>query len=192
VNQRYFSTGEIDQFGFKSVGKNLLIDRSAIIIGAANISFGNDVRIDAFVMITAGEPGVIIGNHVHIGAGSYLFGGAGIKIDDFVGLSGRVSIYSASDDYSGEFLTNPTIPQELRGIHSGRVVLDKHVIVGAGSIIMPNIILGIGCAIGALTFVRNSVAPFAIVHGNPMKIIGERKQQILELEKSLFTINTNK
>ncbi|MBV9217062.1 MAG: hypothetical protein JO053_12885 [Acidobacteria bacterium] len=38
-------------------------------------------------MLIAGEQGILIGDHVHIAAGCYLFGSGGrIRMDDFSGL----------------------------------------------------------------------------------------------------------
>ena len=53
-----------------------------------------------------GGKGLRIGDYVHIGCFSALFAGSGITLEDFSGLSARVTLYSESDDYSGASLTN--------------------------------------------------------------------------------------
>jgi carbonic anhydrase/acetyltransferase-like protein (isoleucine patch superfamily) len=78
------------------------------------ISIGNNVRIDDFVMLSGD---IALGNNIHIipyGALIRGAGGAGIVTGNYSGLSSRVTIYSISDDYSGEFMTNPTIPSNFR------------------------------------------------------------------------------
>lgn len=73
-------------------------------------------------------------------AGTMLFGGEyGIILEDFVGISSRCAVYAVSDDYSGEFLTNPTIPSKYRNVFGGRVILKKHSLIGSGCTILPNI-----------------------------------------------------
>ena len=42
---------QLEDIGFKSVGKNVLISDKASIYGAGNISIGNNVRIDDFVVL---------------------------------------------------------------------------------------------------------------------------------------------
>jgi galactoside O-acetyltransferase len=93
-----------------------------------------------------------------------------------------VSIYSSSDDYSGSSLTNPTVPSAYKKVIHDDVILHKHVIIGAGSIILPGVTIGEGTAIGALSLVSKSVEAFKIATGNPIRVIKERKHDILELE----------
>jgi galactoside O-acetyltransferase len=106
-------------------------------------------------------------------------------MDDFSGLSSRVSIYSSSDDYSGKSLTNPTVADKYRNVHHADVHLQKHVIVGAGSIILPGVVIGACSAIGALSFVTKKIGSNLIASGNPIKVIKKRKDKLLELEWKL-------
>src|SRR3954470_8427686 len=94
---------------FASAGDYVAIDPTVRVIGAERVSLGSNVRIDAFVVLSAGAGGITIGDYVHIGAHAFLAGAAPIRIEDFCGLSGRVSIYSSSDDYSGGSLIGPTV-----------------------------------------------------------------------------------
>lgn len=57
------------------------------------------------------NPGIIkIGNYVHIAAYTALDGGKEeISISDFVNLSSRISVYSISNDYTGETMINPMV-----------------------------------------------------------------------------------
>ena len=146
------------------------------------------MRIDCFALISAGEEGITIGNHVHIAAGTYLFGGGGpIVMEDFSGLSSRVALYTSTDDYVDGFMTNPTVPQALRHVHSAGITLRKHVIVGAGSVILPGVELGEAAAIGALTCVQRNVGAFEICisEGHRQRVVGRRGKLMLELEKRL-------
>ena len=95
------------------------------------------------------------------------------------------AIFSSNDDYSGAWLTGPTVPDDLRNVTSAPVLLGEHVIVGAGSVILPGVTIGQGAAVGALTLVRKDVPPFAIVAGPRGEVIGERDQKLLELEQEL-------
>src|SRR5690606_36779155 len=104
----YFCSEELRGLGFAHVGDNVLVAKDNLIIGPENITIGNNVRIDVNCSIVAATGYIIIGDHIHIGAFCHLSGRGGIELADFSGLSQRVSIYSASDDYSGRHMTNPT------------------------------------------------------------------------------------
>ena len=106
-------------------------------------------------------------------------------LGDFCNLSSRVSIYSSSDDYSGQTLTNPTVPDEFKNVTHAPVRLGRHVIVGSGSVILPGVSIGQGVAIGALSLVKQDCDEFGIYAGNPARRIKERSRALLELEAKL-------
>jgi dTDP-4-amino-4,6-dideoxy-D-glucose acyltransferase len=170
----WLTDGQLRSAGFEALGSDVSIDETALIFGAEHIRIGSHVRIDAFSVLSAG-PGVLaIGDHVHLGAAVRIFAGAGVTIEPFAGLSSGVCIYSVSDDYSGGALTNPTIPADLRDVTAKPVSLGRHVIIGAGSVILPGVRLGEGASVGALTLVHRDVSENVIVGGNPMRPIGIR------------------
>lgn len=166
-----------------SCGTNVKIDSSVKIINPKNVHIGNNVRIDAFCFFSASNP-IIIGNNVHISLYTQLGAAGGtITLEDFSGISSRVSIFTTTDDYSQGWMTNPTIPDKFKKVKAGSVMLHKHVIIGCGSVVMPGVTLGTGCSVGALSFVNKSVPEFTIVTGIPMRLIGKRnKERLLELE----------
>ena len=173
----------IERMGFLSVGTNVFISDRASLYNCANIALGNNVRIDDFCVLSAGTGGITIGNNVHLAVYSSLIGSGKITISDFCNISSRVSVYSSSDDYSGATMTNPTIPAQYTGVTHADVFLGRRVIVGSGSVILPNVTLEDGVAIGALSLIRKSCKAFGIYAGVPAKFIKERKRDLLELEK---------
>jgi acetyltransferase-like isoleucine patch superfamily enzyme len=183
--KQFIAQSELRSLPFRSIGDNVLIHERVNMINIENISMGSNVRIDGDVTIVA-TGRVDIGSFVHIGAQCYLAGGAGIKMMDFSGLSQGVKLYSTSDDYSGAHLTNPTVPIEYLGVIRGRVELERHVIIGAGSIVLPNVTVGEGSAIGALSLVNKSVEAWGIFSGIPVRRISSRNQDLLRIEKQLI------
>lgn len=182
----FYTREELAALGLKSFGEDVRISKKASLYNPGNISLGSHVRIDDFCVLSAGEGGIVIGDYVHIAVFCSLIGAGKITLDNFSGLSSRVSIYSSNDDYSGEFLTNPTVPAQYTGVTSADVYLGKHVIIGSGSIVLPGVTLQEGCSVGALSLVTKSCAAFSILFGAPAKRIGERKRDLLELEQRLL------
>jgi dTDP-4-amino-4,6-dideoxy-D-glucose acyltransferase len=176
-----YSKKELTSMGIE-FGENVQIHRSALFFGG-NIKIGSNVRIDCYTVVTSREP-VVLGSNIHLGAAVHIFGTAGIHIDDFCNLSSRCSIFTTSDDYTDGYMTNPTIPDEFKKVDCLPVKLDKHVIIGCGSIIMPGVALKYGASVGAQSFVNKDVSQFSIVAGTPIRKIGTRnKDKLLELEK---------
>ncbi len=147
---------------------------------------GHDVRIDCFCVLSAGEQGIHLGSWIHIACGCYLFGGSGsLVLEDFCNLSSRVLLYTANDDYVEGSLTNPLVPDEYRQVKTGPVRLDRHAIIGCGSVLLPGVTIGLGGAIGALSLVRESTAKFSISAGTPARQIGLRGHKLFELERQV-------
>ena len=182
----FYADEELNQLGLKHYGTNVLISRKASIYVAGNISIGSNVRIDDFCILSGS---IEIGNYVHIAAYCGLFGGqAGIELMNYSTLSSRCAVYAISDDYSGAAMTNPTVPIELRNVSSGKVLLEKHVIVGTGSSIMPSVTIGEGTAVGSMSLVVKSLDSWGIYVGSPCRRVKDRSKKLLDLEAMISSI----
>ena len=184
----FMSQAELISTGFKRIGENVRISSKASIYNASNISIDDNARIDDFCILSAGAGGIHIGKYVHVGCYSSLIGQGSIVLDDFSGISGRVSIYSSNDDYSGDFMCHATIPDEYKNVHTGAVTLKKHSIIGAGTVILPNVVIGQGAAVGAMSLIKENCLEFNIYAGCPARRIKERSRKMLKLEE-LFLLS---
>jgi acetyltransferase-like isoleucine patch superfamily enzyme len=187
-NPGYWRENELKEFGFASIGENVAIAKNCTIIGLQNISIGDNVRIDGGTVMAASTGHIRLGSYIHIGGMSFLAGAAGITMDDFSGLSQSVKIYSASDDYSGASLTNPTVPRRYLKIKMAAITIGRHVIIGSGSVVLPGCSVGEGAAIGALSLVTKPLTEWGVYHGNPAKRIKDRKRDLLHAEKDLLSV----
>ncbi|TNE36485.1 acyltransferase [bacterium] len=179
----FYSEEELSKIGFKSIGRNVLLSRNTCIYGVARISIGNNTRIDDYCVISAGKGGIVIGNYVHIAIFASLQGDGKITLEDFSGISSRSTIYSSNDDYSGSFMSNPTVPNEYKNVNTQDVTIGKHVLVGSGSIILPGVTMKLGSAVGALSLVNRDCEEFVIYRGNPAKALIPRSRNLLIHEK---------
>lgn len=180
----FYSEAELAEIGLKKYGTNVQISRKASIYGAEKISMGNNVRIDDFCVLSGN---ITLGNYVHIAVYSALFGGnAGIEMQDFTGLSSRSVIYAASDDYSGEYMTNPTIPDEYLRVIDQRVIIGKHAVIGSGTTILPGVTVGEGSAVGSMSLVNKSLEGWGIYAGIPCRYKKARSKKLLDMEKTLL------
>jgi len=180
----FYSNDELKAMGFGFLGKDVRLSRKASFYNVANIEIGDFSRIDDFCVLSAGDGGISIGRHVHVAVYTSLIGASHIMLSDYCNLSSRVSIYSSSDDYSGSFMTNPTVPEQYTDVRHADVFLGKYVIIGCGSVILPGIVLEEGVAVGALSLISKSCKAFGIYAGGPAKRIKERKRDFLKLAQS--------
>ena len=178
----FYNREELEKIGFKKIGENVLISNKCSIYGAKNIEIGSNVRIDDFCILSP-TGSLIIGDYVHIACYSSIIGKGDVILEDFVGISGRVSIYSSTDDYTGMGMTNPTVPDKYKKVTNGIVHIKKHSIIGCGSIVMPNITINMGVSIYAQSLVINDCEELSIYSGIPVKKINKRLTKFLKYEK---------
>jgi galactoside O-acetyltransferase len=181
----FLSRAELDNMGFKYLGENVLISDKCSIYNAKNISINDNTRIDDFCILSASKE-ITIGKYNHISCHTILIGADTIILEDFVTISSHCSIYSSSDDYSGNFLTNPTVDNKYTNVKNAPVIIKKHVIIGCNSVVLPGVTICYGSAIGSLSFVNKNVEELVVMAGTPLKYIKKRINNFLELENKLL------
>lgn len=181
----FYSKEELATLGLKSYGDNVFISRNAIIYHPHLVEIGHDVRIDDFATISGK---IKLSNYIHIAQFCGLYGGSeGIFFDDFSGLSSKSIIYATSDDYSGEWMTNPMVSEKYElGAKNLPVHVGRHVVIGCMSVVLPGVNIAEGCALGSMTLCLKSTEPWGIYAGSPAKRIKERSKRLLELEKQFL------
>lgn len=184
TDSTYETSSSLKKKGYASVGKNVRVHKRASVYGVENIEIGDNVRIDDFTVIVASGP-LAIGSYVSIHNFCFIGSKYGVELHDFVTLAPGVMIFSSSDDYSGTYMTGVAVPDEYTGTTTGRVKLEKHVIAGARSVILPDATCAEGSAIGALSMVKSDLMPWSIYAGVPAKKIKNRSKKLLAYEKYL-------
>jgi galactoside O-acetyltransferase len=177
------SPDQVAEIGFAAVGKDVTISDRCSFYGAGSISLGDHVRIDDFAILTARQP-VVLGSYVHISAFAFLSGQLGIVIEDFVNVSPRATLLSGNDDFSGQWLPGPLVPEELRRVEGGCIHLGKHSMVGAHSVVL-GVDIGEGAVVGSLSLVKEPLLPWGIYAGVPARLIRPRDRRVETLAARL-------
>lgn len=185
MSPNHYSPEELHALGLKRFGDHVLIDRSCRLYGANNIVLGSNVRIDAFCVLSAGTQGISIGDFVHMSTGAAILGTGPVMIEDFVGISAHVCLFSSNDDYTGGAIANPMVPMRYRDVTNAPVTLRRHVVIGAQSVVLAGSELGLGASAGALTLIKGHVPEFTVVAGIPMVRIGKRGRKLLQYEQEI-------
>ena len=174
----FFDTAKI-----KSCGTNVIIGKTVRIRYPELVEIGDNVIIDDFTYISTR---LKIHSNVHISAGCKIIGGrkAFVEMKEFSTLAPNVILSAGSDDYLGGIAT-PMVPMEFKGdVVYGNIILNKHSIVGASSVVLPNVTFFEGACIGALSLANKDLDAWKLYAGIPAKRIKSRKKdQILLFEK---------
>lgn len=165
------------------IGKNCNIHPTVQIFND-KIEIGDNTRIDAFCILSGN---VIIGSHIHIGAGSYFFGSSGIILEDFAEMSVQCVLHSDSDDWSGNSLVGPQIPSSFKPrTKNGTIIMRKHSLLGARCTVLPGVTIGEGASVGAHSLVKHDCDEWSIYYGIPARNMAPRSRKMLELEKEFL------
>jgi maltose O-acetyltransferase len=135
-------------------------------LGACGVNpvFHPNVRI-------IGPKGLKIGDFCAFGEGTFLTAGGGITMGNYVGTGPDAKIWSVNHRFE-----DPTVPWIKQGYEHKPVVIEDDVWIGASAFIKPGVRIGRGAIISAGTVLSKSVPAFAIVAGNPGRVVGWRKR----------------
>ena len=173
----FYSQEELSTLGLKSYGTNVKISRFARFYSPEKISIGDNVRIDDFCILSGN---VTIGSHIHISAYVALYGSMGIELEDYTGISPMTAVYSAMDDFGGDYLIGPIHPEEKTHVTGGKVTIKRYSQIGTHCVVFPNITIGEGSVVGACSMVNKSLAPWGINFGIPAQRKSDRKKNLLQ------------
>jgi acetyltransferase-like isoleucine patch superfamily enzyme len=131
---------------------------------------GRDSSIHQGLVLYGGRGRVVIGDQSTIQLGCLIagVGMAELVIGNNVAIAYRSTIILGGHDI------------RARDFHMilGPVTIEDYVFVGANATILGGVTLGEGCVVGAGAVVGKPVAPYAIVTGNPAKVVGERPRDL--------------
>jgi acetyltransferase-like isoleucine patch superfamily enzyme len=183
---QYYTSQDLNKMGIRSVGENVQVSKDCVITGLGNISIGSNVRIDSYNILLAQRGWLEIGSNVHIEPMSSLVAHHGISIGSFCTVSHGVRLFTASANYDGHYFTNVFPNRDLQKPKVGPIIIRDHVIIGANSVIMPDLTLHEGAAVGALSFIRETLDGWMIYGGNPLKTIAHRETKIKSIADTLL------
>lgn len=158
----------------RSCGTGLhLEDGIPAVYGALEVHIGNDVTMHGTTTLVGAKvfahPTLTIGDRSHCGARFTVAAGANVRIGNDVMIANGVHIF-AYDGHPLDALERaahkPAAPETSRPI-----VIDDYAWIGCGAFILKGVTVGRGAIVAAGSVVVKDVPPFAVVAGNPAKLV---------------------
>lgn len=131
-------------------------------------SCGTNINIRPNIKFVIGK-NISIGDYSGIGEKSFIQDIGEIHIGNNVLMGPEVMIFTANHNISRQQLIR------LQGYTVKKVIISDDVWIGSRSIILPGVEIGKGAVIAAGAIVTKNVEPYAIVGGNPARVIKFRE-----------------
>lgn len=145
------------------------LSKNGVYIGD-NCTFGLRTIIKTSGSIASIGKGFKIGHNSTMGNDCFVGAAGGVEIGDFVAIGQNVRFHSENHEFRD---ANRMICEQ--GVTNKGITVGSDCWIGAGAVILDGVNIGNGCVIGANTLVNKSIPDFSIAVGNPVKIIGNRK-----------------
>lgn len=129
------------------------------------VKCGENIKIENGVLLS---PSIEIGDNTEINEFCRIR--ANVKIGKNTLIAPNVNLISVNHVFKS--IINPIISQ---GEDKGYIVIGNDVWIGTNTIVLPNVIIGDHVIVGAGSIVTKNIPDYAIVVGNPAKIIKFRK-----------------
>ena len=139
------------------------IEKRKIIYGKLFGSYGENLSIRAPFYCDYGN-NIYLGKNVYMNFNCIILDVCRVEIGDYTLFAPGVQVLTAC---------HPTDPKfRLQGLEYGKPVkIGKNVWVGANALILPGVIIGNNCTIGAGSVVNKNIPDNSIAVGNPCKVI---------------------
>jgi acetyltransferase-like isoleucine patch superfamily enzyme len=138
---------------------------------AIGLRIGNTTFIDSPKNLFL-EDLVYIGHHNFIEASNTIKIGKGCQITSFVSMTTHSS-HQSIRLYGAHYAKI----SEHVGYEKGPIEIGAFSFVGPFTVIMPSTKIGKGCVITAHSYVKGEFPDYAIISGNPAKIIGDTREK---------------
>lgn len=168
----FYAPDELQAMGFGRLGRDVCIDRTVMIHGSMRIHLGDNVRVDAFSILSASGFDIVFDGHNHIGAGTYVFANGGlVRFELFSSASPGCRIFTTTDDFSLGMLRGPQLDVAYRQLKQGPVWFRENAGIGANVVVLPGCTLGINATVGAGLVVQNPIPDHSLAYErSPLKL----------------------
>jgi acetyltransferase-like isoleucine patch superfamily enzyme len=156
------------------IGYDVCIDKTAIFTRTELCRIGNHVAIDPFFYCSTQ---LEIGDYVHISPQVAIIGGklSKLTVEDFCFLSVGSKYVCGSEQFYGDGLIGPIIPDEFKDRQIlAPITLKRFSGVLANSVVLPGVTMAEGSVLGANSLLKTDTEPWTVYAGSPARPIRTR------------------
>ena len=161
---------------FWKCGENVYVSENVEIKRPHLVWLESHIAIDSYFYCTTN---MFVGNYVHIAPMVSIIGGADASfvMGNFTTIAIGCRIICATDEYLGEGLVSPVIPNQYRDrVINLPVTLEEYSALASNVVVIPGVTLGEGAVVGANSYVNRDIPAWEIWAGSPAKFIRKRKR----------------
>lgn len=148
---------------FKSIGKNIVIDKRANIQNKKHIVLGNNVKIELGCVLWGTY--IEIGDNTILNPYTVIYGK--VILGKYIMVAPGVKLMGGGHNYD-----NLNIPMKEQGDNcKGGICIEDDVWIGTNAIVLDGVTIHRGAIIAAGATVTKDVPEYAIAAGNPAKVI---------------------
>jgi len=167
---RSHGTGQFTRAELKRCPPSVVIEPGALIFHPENVSLDEDCYLGHYAILKGYfKNELIVGRGTWIGQAAFLHAAGGIRIGADVGIGPHVCILTSTHADPGRDL-----PIMAGAIEAAPVLLDDGCDIGIGAVILPGVTVGKGAQVGAGAVVTSDVPAYAVVAGNPARVLRSR------------------
>lgn len=169
---RSHGDGHFTREQLRACGAHVVFEEGVRIWHPENVSLGENVYLGHGALLKGYYQNTLtIGNDTWIGQGVFFHAAGGLSIGHAVGIGPFVKILTSTHGEAGRALPILASPLVF-----APVVVEDDVDIGVATIILPGVRLGRGAQIGAGAVVTRDVPAYAVVAGNPARILRYRPE----------------
>jgi acetyltransferase-like isoleucine patch superfamily enzyme len=125
-----------------------------------------------------GRDGLRLGDHVFVGHFNHLDASGGLAIGEGCQITNHVSVLTHSSHRALRLMRHAYWGHPApAGMERAPVTVGDWTFIGPHSVIAPGTRIGRGVLVKAYSFVRGEIPDFAIVEGQPARIVGDTRER---------------
>ncbi len=163
-------TGRFTPDQLASCGAGCVFEEGVLVFHPERVWIGDGVYVGHGAILKGYHAGELrIGDGTWIGQQVFLHAAGDLGIGRNVGVGPGVKIITSAHEEAGRDV--PILHAPLR---FAPVFVDDDADLGVGAVVLPGVTIGRGAQVGAGAVVTRDVPPYAVVAGNPARVLRER------------------
>ncbi len=169
---RSHGDGRFTPAQLRAMGEHVVFEDGVRIWHPENVVLGSNVYVGHEAMLKGYYKGLLtVGDDCWIGQRAFLHAAGNITIGRGVGIGPFVKMLTSSHEESSR--SRPIMDAPLT---FGPIAIGDGCDIGVGAIVLPGVTIGRGVQVGAGAVVTRDVPDFAVVAGNPARVLRTRPE----------------